>query len=151
MVSNGLISSLGSSLRRSRVMKTSMLLLSRSSVFLVHALAQLGAREHLAGAEHEVLEQAVFVGREVDGLVVHAHRLPPRVERDGAADELRRGPAARPAQQRQQARVHFFEVKRLRDVVVGAGFEAFDLVLPAIAGGQDQDGERSCSSRAAGG
>ncbi len=67
------------------------------------------------------------------GLVVHAHRLAAGVERDRAAHQLRRGPSARPAQQRQQSGVDFFEVKRLGDVVVGARFEAFDLVLPPIA------------------
>ena len=47
------------------------------------------------------------------------------------------------AQQRANSRQHFFEVKRLGDVVVGAGIEALHLVAPAVARGEDQDRHRA--------
>ena len=76
-------------------------------------------------------------------------RLRARVETDRTAFEDRRRPAARAAHQRLHARQHFFEVIGLGDVVVGAGLQPFDLVLPAIARGENQDREMSCRPRAA--
>ena len=43
------------------------------------------------------------------------------------------------AQQRADPRQHLLEMKRLCDIVVGAGIEALHLVAPAVARGQDQD------------
>jgi hypothetical protein len=45
------------------------------------------------------------------------------------------------AHQRVDARKQFLDVEGLDQVIVGALLEAFDLVLPARTGGQDQDGE----------
>src|SRR6185437_6793559 len=64
-----------------------------------------------------------------------------RVERHGAALELRIRPAAGAAQQRLQARQHLLEMEGLRDVIVSPGLQALDLVLPAVARGEDQDGK----------
>ena len=61
--------------------------------------------------------------------------------RMGPHSRIGDGPAARAAQQRLHARQHFFEVIGLGDVVVGAGLQSFDLVLPAVARGEDQDRE----------
>ena len=36
-------------------------------------------------------------------------------------------------------RQNFFQMKRLCDIVVGAGIEALNLVAPAVARGEDQD------------
>ena len=46
------------------------------------------------------------------------------------------------AQQRANPGQHFLEMKRLCDVVVGAGVEALHLVAPAVARGEDQDRHR---------
>ena len=46
--------------------------------------------------------------------------------------------ADRAAQQRADARQHFLEMKRLGDIVVGAGIEALHLVAPAVARGEHQ-------------
>ena len=54
------------------------------------------------------------------------------------ADEFALGVADRAAQQRAHARQHFLEMKRLGDIVVGAGVEALHLVAPAVARGQQQ-------------
>ena len=43
------------------------------------------------------------------------------------------------AQQGADAGEQLLHVEGLRDVVVGAGIEALDLVAPAVAGGQDDD------------
>ena len=57
-------------------------------VLVVEALGQLGLGDHFAGAQHQVLENAVFEGRELHGRAVDCHGLRARVERDRAADEL---------------------------------------------------------------
>ena len=54
------------------------------------------------------------------------------------ADELALGVTDRAAQQRPHARQHFLEMKRLGDIIVGAGVEALHLVAPAVARGQQQ-------------
>ena len=47
------------------------------------------------------------------------------------------------AQQRADPRQHFLEMKRLGDIVVGAGVEALHLVAPAVARGEDQHRHRA--------
>ena len=49
------------------------------------------------------------------------------------------GVTGRAAQQRANPRQHFFEMKGLGDIVVGAGIEALHLVAPAVARGEDQN------------
>src|SRR5699024_9791464 len=48
-------------------------------------------------------------------------------------------PAARAPYQGLDTCGQFFRVERLDDIVVGAGLQAFNLVLPAAACGQNQD------------
>src|SRR6478735_3788217 len=110
-------------------------------VLVVETLGQLGLRDDVTGAQHHVLEQPIFEGGEFDRRAVELHRLRARVEMDGSALEDGRRPATRAAHQRLHARQDFLEVIRLGDVVVGAGLQPFDLVLPAIARRQDQDRE----------
>ena len=75
------------------------------------------------------------------GLTAHRHRLRTRVEHHRSATQVRRGPAAAPAQQRLQAGQHLLEVEGLGDVIVRAGVETLHLVLPAVARGEDEDGK----------
>jgi hypothetical protein len=44
----------------------------------------------------------------------------------------------RAAQERANAREHFFHVEGLRHIIVGAGIEALHLLRPAVARGQNQ-------------
>ena len=67
--------------------------------------------------------------RDAPGAGVEPHR---------PAVEFALGVAGRAAQQRADARQHLFEMKRLGDVVVGAGVEALHLVAPAVARGEHQ-------------
>jgi hypothetical protein len=55
--------------------------------------------------------------------------------------QQRLSPAAGAADQCPQPRQQLFHVKRLDQIIVGAGFQPFDLVLPATASGENQDGE----------
>ena len=109
-------------------------------VLVVEPFGELGLRDHVAGAQHHVLEDAVFERGELDRRCRSSVTACARVSRRiGPHSRIGRGPAARAAQQRLHARQHFFEVIGLRDVVVGAGLQAFDLVLPAIARREDED------------
>ncbi len=62
-----------------------------------------------------------------------------RVERERADRDHRRRMARRAAHQCVQARAQFLHVERLRQVVVGAGFEADHFVLPVRARGENQN------------
>jgi hypothetical protein len=86
-----------------------------------------------------VFEDAVFECRELNGAAVQCDCLRTRVQPDGATLEDGAGPPAGPAQQCLHARQHFFKVIGLRDVIVGARLQPFDLVLPAISRRQDED------------
>src|SRR5690606_25386257 len=108
-------------------------------VLRIQPLGQLRLGDDLAGAMHEVLEDAVLEAREVDLAIVDRDFLRARIERNGTTSQDRLRPPARTAQQRLYARQQFLEVKGLGDIVVRARLQAFDFVLPAIARGQDQD------------
>src|SRR5690606_17945102 len=69
---------------------------------------------------------------------LYAHLLRPRIEGDGPAYELGLGPAAGAPHERIDAREQFLDVERFDNVVVRAELQRLDLVLPAVAGGEDQ-------------
>ena len=60
------------------------------------------------------------------------------VEPHRPAIEFALGVAGRAAQKRAHARQHFFQMKWLGDIIVGAGIEALHLVAPAVARGEHQ-------------
>ena len=75
---------------------------------------------------------------ELDRIAVDGDAAGAGVEPHRPAGEFALGVAGRAAQQRAHARQHFFEMKRLGDIVVGAGIEALHLVAPAVARGEDE-------------
>ena len=77
------------------------------------------------------------------GLPRHADAAGAGIERDRPAGQFGLGVAGGAAQQRADPRQHFLEVKRLGDVIVGAGVEALHLVAPAVARGEDQHRHRA--------
>ena len=101
-------------------------------------LDQFGARDHAPGVMHQIGEQPVFVAGELDRIAVDRDAPGARIEPHRPAHELALGVADRAAQQRAHARQHFLEMKRLGDIIVGAGVEALHLVAPAVARGQHQ-------------
>ena len=89
---------------------------------------------------HEIGEQPILVTGQLDGGAVDGHSSCSRIEADRAGDKFACRMAGGPAQQRAYSREHFFHVKGLGDVVVGACVEALNLVAPSIAGGKDEHG-----------
>ena len=86
-----------------------------------------------------MLDDAVFIAGKFDLGVVYLEFLPGCIERYRAGAQGRGRPATATPQQCIHAGGHLFEMERLDDIVVGTGTEAIDLVLPAIAGGQNQN------------
>ncbi|MCY1529793.1 hypothetical protein D9M68_649580 [compost metagenome] len=84
------------------------------------------ARCQLHGLAGEVHRAAVFF---------HVHAAPHRP----AAGARRAVGVARTAHQRAQTRLQFVEIKRLGQVVVGAGVQADDAVAHGAARGEDDD------------
>src|SRR6478735_1285767 len=102
-------------------------------ILLVDVLGEIGLRDELAGMQHEVLEHLVLVARQVHARAVDADRLCGQVQADRAAVERRLAPARGAAQQRVDAREQLLDMEGLDQVIVGAGLQALDLVLPRRA------------------
>ena len=68
------------------------------------------------------------------------------IEPHRTAVEFAFGVAGRAAQQRAHAREHFLEMKRLGDIIVGAGIEALHLVAPAVARGEHEHRHRAAGA-----
>src|SRR4051794_27566472 len=102
-----------------------------AEVVLPDVLEQLGAREHAARVEHEVAQQAVLGGGEVDRRAVARNLVRILVELDVLEHQPRglrlREPTA--AQDRADARDQLLERERLGHVVVAPEREPADLVL----------------------
>ena len=101
-------------------------------------LGQLGARQHLALALHQLRQQLELVTGQGKRLTSHQYAGLARVERDRPALPFGTGVFAAPAQQRAQSRQQLFHVKRLGQIVVGASVDARHLLLPGTARRQDQ-------------
>ena len=92
---------------------------------------------------HQVRQHAELErGGQLHGLPVTGHRSGAQVQRDRPAADLgaRHLPGA--PDQRAQPREQLLEPERLREVVVGAGVDSLDGLVPAAWGGQHQDGDR---------
>src|SRR5579871_742633 len=107
-------------------------------VLLVQTIGELGLRDHLPSAQHQMLENAVFETRQLHRLAADRDDLRACVELDGPAGEPWRRPSSSAAQQRRQPRLNLAKVERLGDIVIRAGTEALDLVLPSIARRENQ-------------
>jgi len=109
-------------------------------VLIVEMLDEFGAGHHAPFVVHEVGEQPVFMGGELDRIAVDADAAGARVEPDRPAGQFALGVPGGAAQQGADAGEDFLEMEGLGDIIVGAGVEPLDLVAPAIARRQDQDG-----------
>ena len=107
-------------------------------VLIVEMLDQFGARDHASRMMHQIGQQPILVRGHLDRIAGHADPSGARVERHRAAGQFGLGVAGGAAQQRADPRQHLLQMKRLCDVVVGAGVEALHLVAPAVARGEDQ-------------
>src|SRR4029077_5156004 len=108
-------------------------------ILIVEMLDRLGARAHASGMMHQIRQQPVFVRGELDRIAVDRDAAGTGIEADRPASEFAFGVTGRAAQQRAHPREDLFEMKRLGDIVVGAGIETLHLVAPAIARREDQD------------
>src|SRR5829696_7898779 len=102
------------------------------------ALEDDRARQHLAGVEHEQLEQVELGARELDAVSASPDltRLGIELEVREAQDTVDRRGAA--AQQRPHSREQLVQSKGLDEIVVGAGVEAFYSVSDRVTRGQHQ-------------
>jgi hypothetical protein len=95
-----------------------------------------------ARAVHEVLEDVVLGGREVDEDAGTMNGLFQRIEGDAEGVESGVGRALAAADEGFGAGDEFAEVEGLGEVVVCAGVEELDDGAGAFAGGEDEDGGR---------
>src|SRR5207248_2644788 len=107
------------------------------------ALEQLVACEHEPAMIEELPEQVELLRRELDLFLADAHFAPTGVDMEVAVlDRLALEIAAvrrRAPEDRLHAGNELAWVERLRQIVVGADFEADDLVDVLVARGQHQD------------
>ena len=111
-------------------------------VVVVEVLEQFFAGDDDAGSMHEVFEDAVFGGGEIDGTAIANNDLLERVEFDAGVAKDRMGCAFSTADEGFDASHEFAEVEGLAEVVVGSGVEQLDDGAGAFAGGEDKD--RGC-------
>ena len=110
----------------------------------IKAVLELGARADLVAVAHQVVEQRVLAGRELDRLAVERHPPGGRLEHQRPVGQRRRRRSRGTADQRAHARLQFAEVEGLGQVIVGAGVEPGDLVGAGIARGEHEDRQRAC-------
>src|SRR5690606_18703894 len=90
---------------------------------------------------HQVLEHLVLIAGQVDVMSMNAYRLSVQYEHHRSTLQGRLAPARGPPDQRIDASQQFLDMEWLDEVIVRPLLQALDLVLPAGAGGQDQDRE----------
>ena len=103
-------------------------------------LYQLGAADHLALVVHQVGEKLVLLRGKLHRLAVQRHLARAGVEADVARGQFRRGVARGAADEGAQPRDQLLGLEGLGKIIVGAGVQPGDLVRPAVARGEDEDG-----------
>ena len=112
-----------------------------AEVVLPDVLEQLRARQHAARVEHQVAQQPVLGGGQLDGLAGAGDLVRVLVELEVLEHEPARLGLGEPgaAQDRADPRDQLLEAERLGDVVVAAERQAADLVLGRVARGEEDD------------
>jgi hypothetical protein len=105
-------------------------------------LGQLDLGHDAPAMVHEIREHAEFVARKLHGQTVERDLREPRIERDPSRPKFGCRLAARSPDERPQSCEQFFHLERLRDVVIRAGIDPLDLLVPTAARGQHEHGRR---------
>ena len=97
--------------------------------------------QHTAGIVHQVAQQLVFRGAQVDGLAGTGYvvRILVDLQIAHANDRILFGLFARAAQNGTNACHDLFEAEWLGDVIIAADGQTHHLVLRIVAGGEEQD------------
>ena len=118
-------------------------------VAVIDALEKVATGDDMLLAKHETGQDAPFEGGQAQRQTVEAESAELRIIGDRPADDQRRGMACGPAHKRAQPHHNLFHAKRLDEIIVGAGLEAFDFFGPPVARGQDENrqGSAGCTPR----
>src|SRR5215207_2409489 len=100
----------------------------------------LGARDDAAGVAHEMLEQRVLLRRERDLALPASSGMAARIHDEFGHRELVGKHVAATSDESTESCEELTEVERLREIIVGAGVQAGDLVLDGIARREHEDG-----------
>src|SRR5262249_31388922 len=88
---------------------------------------------------HQVLQQAVFLAGQLNSFSAAPDLLGKAVKLNVADSQYRFLPGCAAPEQRFDSDQEFSKRKRLRQVVIGAGFEVSHLILYGVASGQNQN------------
>ena len=110
-------------------------------VIRVELLDQSLLGHHLLLVAHQVFENTVLKGGQLQGFAIEQRLLAVEVEQKRASGNACLGKARGAAQQGVQARFQLFKLKGFDHVIIGTGGQAFDLVLPVATGGEYQNRE----------
>ncbi len=101
-------------------------------------LQQHGARHDLSGVAHQVFEDLQLLRQQFDALAGARDVAAQQIDLEVADLERRHRRDGRPSGEGADARQKLGEGEGLDQIVVGAGFEAFDAVVDAAHGGEEQ-------------
>ncbi|MNH12255.1 hypothetical protein D3C79_717910 [compost metagenome] len=106
---------------------------------VIEVFGQVTFRQDLLRVQHKISQQAKLGSGELDVDTGAGHTLAAFVQLQAGSFQGRLvGQATGTTQQRLDAQLQFFRVKRLAQVVIGAGFEALDALGPGPTRGEDQ-------------
>ncbi len=101
---------------------------------------EFGSRDDPGLVMHQIGKQPELESGQLDRRAIECHPRRPGVQPQEPAIELRFGHARAAAQESADPGDDLLHLEGLGDVVVGAGIDACDLLAPAVARGQDQNG-----------
>ena len=120
-------------------------------VIAPHLVEQLGAAVHALGVGHQEMQQAEFGRPQIDGMLAGDNAMGHRIEAQCAGQGFVTGDLngilgdlrCAPPQHGLDARQQFARRKWFGDVVIGADFQAEDLVVLLAARGEHDDGHHA--------
>ena len=104
---------------------------------------QLGLGHDAADAMQKQIKQPEFLSRQIDRLASDIGRASHRIKRDITMAQFGGRLTCRAPHQGAQPGRNFINLKWLGHVVVSSGIQALDLLGPAVARRQNQDGRRA--------
>ena len=108
-------------------------------VHVPYFLEEGRAPNDLLGMEQKVLEQLKFLRREIQSLIVHHCDVTQPIQGDRAITQHLEAFRTASSEKRSDAGHELVELKRLREIIIGAGVQSADYVFGCVTRREHQD------------